>query len=58
MNLLNKIKIFLKKFKVPQVETVIISNKQCPHCTSRGLFIFNSSNETNLKNHKLDEKCN
>lgn len=40
MNLFDRIKTLVKENKSKQVETIIISKKQCPHCTNRGMFVF------------------
>ena len=37
------IRALLNRSKSNQVETIIISEKQCPHCASRGMFVFNDT---------------
>lgn len=55
MKFIKSIKSIFKKFKSRQVETIIITEKQCPHCTSRGMFIFNSYTEIKTKPDKINE---
>ncbi|MFZ1282465.1 MAG: hypothetical protein WAR59_16620 [Ignavibacteriaceae bacterium] len=47
--MLEKIKTLVKENKSKQVETIIISKKQCPHCTSRSMFVFKDSTKTKTK---------
>lgn len=51
-----KIISFLKLRVNNSTETFIIEGKQCPHCTSRGLFIFNSDEKTKIKVKNINEK--
>ena len=48
------IRALLNRSKSNQVETIIISEKQCPHCTSRGMFVFNDT--LNISNTKKKVK--
>ncbi len=52
MKIFNKILTLVKEKKSKQVETIVISEKQCPHCTSRGMFVFkdNASLKAKSKN--------
>jgi hypothetical protein len=43
MRIAEKIRSLFNRSKSHQVETIIISEKQCPHCTSRGMFFFNGT---------------
>jgi hypothetical protein len=43
MRIADKIRKIFKRSKSHQVETIIISEKQCPHCASRGMFVFNDT---------------
>jgi len=56
MKLFERLKSLVQESKSKQVETIVISKKQCPHCVSRGLFIFNNSvsTETNVKKLKSE----
>ncbi len=56
MKFIERIKSLIKRNKSRQVETSIIFEKQCPHCTSRGMFIFNSPSQTKIRNGKSNEK--
>ncbi len=56
MKLLEKIKTLVKENKSKQVETIIISKKQCPHCTSRSMFVFKDSTKTKTKIGESNEK--
>ena len=58
MMLLEKIKTLFNRSMARKVETIIISEKQCPHCTSRGMFVFKSPSQTKIKNSKSNEKNN
>lgn len=56
MKITDWIRALFNRSKSNQVETIIISEKQCPHCTSRGMFVFNDTpviskniNESELK---------
>ena len=56
MKLLGSIKSFFSKTRLQKVGTVIITDKQCPHCTSRGLFVFNVASKPSSKHDQQDEK--
>jgi hypothetical protein len=56
MKFYDRIKIFFKKHQNSEVETVIITEKQCPHCASRGMLIFKSDFETQKKDLKTNGK--
>ena len=43
MKIFSKILTLVKEKKSKQVETILITEKQCPHCTSRGMFVFKDS---------------
>jgi hypothetical protein len=45
MKFIERIKSLIKKSKPQQVETKINFEKQCPHCTSRGMFVFNNTSK-------------
>jgi|GEM_PF-2958784 len=53
MKLFERIKSLVQESKSKQVETIIISEKQCPHCASRGLFVFKDSVSTKTNFKKL-----
>ena len=55
MKLLERIKALINKSKSQQVETIIISEKQCPHCSSRGKFVFNDNSKSKSKYGELNE---
>ena len=55
MRLIEKIKSVFKNDTAIETERFVIAQKSCPHCTSRGLLIFDSklkskSDNTNEKN--------
>jgi hypothetical protein len=56
MNLFKKIKTLVKENKSKQVETIIISQKQCPHCVTRGMFIFKDTSIQRPSNVNKNEK--
>jgi len=58
MKILERIKTLFIKSKSHQVETIIISEKQCPHCASRGMFVFNSPSDKKTKHGHPNEKSN
>ena len=49
MKSIERIKSIIKKSKSKQVDTTIIFEKQCPHCTSRGMFVFNNNSKIKTK---------
>ncbi|HEX9251384.1 MAG TPA: hypothetical protein VF870_04035 [Ignavibacteriaceae bacterium] len=62
IKLLDKIKLVFKNDHKTEKEKIIISQKSCPHCASRGLFIFNDTpkistaiNEAELKDKNQNE---
>ena len=56
MKFIERIKSLIKKSKSQQVDTTIIFEKQCPHCTSRGLFVFNDTSKIKTKIGESNEK--
>ncbi len=43
MKIADIIRTIFNRSKTQKVETIIISEKQCPHCASRGMFVFNDT---------------
>ena len=43
MKISDRIRYIFNRSKSHPVETIIISEKQCPHCASRGMFVFNNT---------------
>ena len=56
MKIFNKILTLVKEKKSKQVETIVITEKQCPHCTSRGMFVFNNNSKIKTKIGESNEK--
>lgn len=56
MKSIERIKSIIKKSKSKQVDTTIIFEKQCPHCTSRGMFVFNNNSKIKTKIGESNEK--
>jgi len=56
MKSIERIKSLIKKSKSKQVDTTIIFEKQCPHCTSRGMFVFNNNSKIKTKIGESNEK--
>jgi hypothetical protein len=56
MKITEWIRYLLNRSKSHQVETIIISQKQCPHCTSRGMFVFNDTTKIKSKIGESNEK--
>lgn len=52
MKFIERIKSLIKKSKSQQVDTTIIFEKQCPHCASRGMFVFNDRSNTQVNSSK------
>jgi hypothetical protein len=46
MKFYDRIKIIFKKLQSTAVETIVIQEKQCPHCVNRGMFIFDSTHKS------------
>lgn len=51
----NQIKSFLKNESRVETEKFIIAQKSCPHCASRGMFIFDSTAKTKNSNGQSNE---
>ncbi len=49
-NFIDKIKSLLKNEDQFKTEKFVIAQKSCPHCASRGMFIFNSQSGNENKN--------
>ena len=58
MRIAEKIRSLFNRSKSHQVETIIISEKQCPHCANRGMFVFNDTPVISKKNNELELKTN
>lgn len=56
MNLTDKIKNMFQRREHHKVETVIIKERQCPHCTTRGLFVLNSPSDKRINSGNINEK--
>jgi hypothetical protein len=56
MKSIERIKSIIKKSKSKQVDTTIIFEKQCPHCTSRGMFVFYKNSKIKTKIGESNEK--
>ena len=58
MKITNKIRSLFDRSKSQKVETIIISEKQCPHCASRRLFVFSDTPVISKNNNELELKTN
>ena len=56
MKIKDRIRSLFNRSKSHQVETIIISKKQCPHCASRGMFVFNNTFNSKPKIGESNEK--
>lgn len=56
MTLTDKIKNMFHRREHHKVETVIIKERQCPHCTTRGLFVLNSPSDKRINSGNINEK--
>lgn len=45
MKLVKNIKSDFKNDNAIQSEKIVIAQKSCPHCASRGMFIFKNNNK-------------
>jgi hypothetical protein len=59
MKIADRIRSIFNSRKSQKIETIIISEKQCPHCASRGMFVFNNiPNISNtIKKVKSKDQC-
>jgi hypothetical protein len=55
LKLINKIKSLISK-KTKKQEKIIIAQKECHHCSSRGIYNFNLSITTKSKITKAQEE--
>lgn len=55
MKLPEKIKSFFNDDASVKTEKIIIAQKSCPHCASRGLFVFKSTDNSQISNGKSNE---
>ena len=56
MKLIEKIKLFFKNDSSTEPPKFIITQKSCPHCASRGMFVFNPEIKIITKSDKVNEK--
>ena len=56
MKLFEKIKSFFKDNSSIKTEKIILVKKSCPHCTSRGMFVFNDTPKIETKIGESNEK--
>ena len=57
LKFLDKLKSAFKNDNKVETEKIIITQKSCPHCASRGLFIFNDTpNSTAINEAELMDK--
>jgi len=56
MKIADRIRSIFSRSKSQKVETIIISEKQCPHCVSRGMFVFKSTYKSKSNNGELNEE--
>jgi len=52
MKIIERIKSFINKSESQQVDTKINFEKQCPHCSSKGMFVFNDCSNTQVNSSK------
>lgn len=55
LRMTEKIKSFFKLSDKKQKEDVVIVQKSCPHCVSRGMFVFKNTTIHNLSNDSKNE---
>lgn len=58
MNFVKRLKAFKQSKEAPPAKTIKFE-KQCPHCTSRGMFVFNDTpiNSSTIKKVKSKDQC-
>ena len=56
MKISDRIRYIFNRSKSHLVETIIISEKQCPHCASRGMFVFNNTSINSNTTNKVKSK--
>lgn len=56
MKIPNRIKSFFKNHQRSKLEKVVFSKRQCPHCVSRGMFVFNTNPKIKLESEIDNEK--
>lgn len=56
MKITDKIRSLFNSLKSHNFETIIISEKQCPHCASRGIFVFKDTPKIKSKIGESNEK--
>lgn len=56
MKFVNRLKFLSKQSKEAQPANRIKFNKQCPHCSSRGIFVFNDKSKIKPINGETNEK--
>jgi len=56
LKLLDKIKSVFKNDNKVEIEKLIIVQKSCPHCASRGMFVFNNRSNFKTKIGESNEK--
>jgi hypothetical protein len=59
MKLFEKIKSFFKDDSAVKSEKFIITQNSCPHCASRGMFVFNDISiiSNTIKKVKSKDQC-
>ena len=56
IKLLDKIKSVFNDDNKTETEKIIISQKSCPHCASRGMFVFNNTSINSKTTNKVKSK--
>ncbi len=56
MKFTDKIRLLFNRIKSQQIETIIISERQCPHCANRGMFVFKDTPKIKSKIGESNEK--
>jgi hypothetical protein len=56
MLIIDKFKSLIKKRRYTEKKEVIIVDKQCPHCISRGMLVFNFSPKRKPESETSNEK--
>lgn len=55
MKIVELLKSFFNKWKSSEVETILVSKKQCPNCVNRGMYIFNTNHKHRTENESSNE---
>lgn len=56
MKITDKIRLLFNRIKSQQIETIIISERQCSHCANRGMFVFKDTLKISKTINEIESK--